>query len=921
MSVSKKIYLPIIISIVISIALIFSISYLNINSIKQDVIDSTVKNLKNIFFEKFEEKKRIGKAGAITIANDSVIKKALKEYDRTLAYKELKNLDTAFKKYTVYKHVKIHLHTKNLHSFIRVWKPEEYGDYLGNFRKSLVWVKKHKTPISTIEVGKSGLLLRGISPVILNNEYVGSVEFIQGLNSISNELRKRGVFVLVLMDEKYLNTAVFIKSNHKIGNYVISLNKDSYSKEFLREIKPEHLNKEKFFTDSYFIIKLPLYDFSKQKVGYALIGEKRDVINSVVNKSKAALVNQMLVILIIGMIMIFAFTKIISLTILKPLNKIKTGLKSFFEFLSDPDKKVEPIDIGSNDEFGEIASFINEGIHVSSNLHHELIELMQIIDDSVLILEFDEKMKIIGATDAFCNTSGYTKEEILEKFLCEIIAEYQRCKDVKRSIIDSEEFRGELRLLKKSSEEFIVYIMISKQKRNNKYVAIMYDITDKKKYQELSRHLEETVEKRTQEIQSLHIKTQQSIRFAALIQKSLLPENEQFEEFFDDHFIIWKPKDIVGGDIYLFEILNTKTESVLFVADCTGHGVPGAFLTMIVKSLQREVTSKIYENKELVISPAYILEYFNTTFSKLFKNDVRSGFDAGVFYYNKKDQIIQYAGANISLFYIEKDIVREIRGNKVSIGGRKKEVKFDEFSMEVSKGMRFYISTDGYFDQLGGSKGLPFGKKNFKKGLLLSNRFDMSEQKEYLERILEDYKNVSGYEQNDDITLIGVQIGDQIDYEEILYYEGVLTQSIITHIISILEDKIQNLKKLPKVSTVVIEMTQNMMLYAKNTDFKVQNNTAGEIKVYRIDGNYIIESKNLITKKDKEKIEKTLREITKLTKQQIKQKYRELRRSGEGTHRRGGGIGFYEIAKVVEKFEYEFREIKNNIYFKIKVVL
>jgi hypothetical protein len=177
-------------------------------------------------------------------------------------------------------------------------------------------------------------------------------------------------------------------------------------------------------------------------------------------------------------------------------------------------------------------------------------------------------------------------------------------------------------------------------------------------------------------------------------------------------------------------------------------------------------------------------------------------------------------------------------------------------------------------------------------------------------------------DRNDDMTVIGFEIGKQSDYkeilkEEIVKYEGVMTQNVIATAMDNIESKITNIGLMGTVSTITIEYCQNMMNYSKNEDIgSRQIVPAGYIEVQYINNEYYeIISKNIISKDDKEKIEPKLIEIKSLDKAGIKKRYRELRRSGENTHGKGGGIGMYEIAKVSDEIIYQFEAINEDKYY------
>jgi len=283
--------------------------------------------------------------------------------------------------------------------------------------------------------------------------------------------------------------------------------------------------------------------------------------------------------------------------------------------------------------------------------------------------------------------------------------------------------------------------------------AIFTDITE---MEHTKRNLEE-----------IHKNTRDSIDYASLIQRSLIPKTSMFEHFFKDYFIHWSPKDTVGGDIYLFETLRHEDEALLLYIDCTGHGVPGAFATMIVKAIEREVVSKIKKDDTMDVSAAWIMKYFNRTMKVLLMQEQDStisntGFDGGIIYYNKKSKILKFSGAQISLFYV--DVAGEyhiLKGNRYSVGYTQCDVNYDykETILQVESGMKFYCTTDGYIDQNGGEKDFPFGKKNVGKLIQQNHTKTMQEQKNIFIQTMKKYESmVEDNERNDDMTVIGFEI-------------------------------------------------------------------------------------------------------------------------------------------------------------------
>jgi len=441
------------------------------------------------------------------------------------------------------------------------------------------------------------------------------------------------------------------------------------------------------------------------------------------------------------------------------------------------------------------------------------------------------------------------------------------------------------------------------------------------------------LEEAKQQVEAIHKHTRESIEYASLIQGALIPQHGAMEPFFKDHFVTWTPKDTVGGDIWLFNKLRHKDECLLFFIDCTGHGVPGAFVTMIVKSIEREIVSNIKKHPEFDISPAIIMGYFNKTMKKLLRQEnedslSNAGWDGGIIYYNRRTQILKFAGAETPLFYIdENNQLQTIKGNRYSVGYKKCDpnYQYKETIINVQEGMKFFCTTDGYLDQNGGPKDFPFGKKRFSNIIQEYHNEPMAElQTIFQMKMMEWESMIPNNDRNDDITVIGFTIDSKSEFiedtkEEIVKYDGVMTQNVIATAIDNIEAKISNVGIMGTISTITIEYCQNMMNYSKGIRATDSNDTivpAGSIEVQYLNEEYYeIMATNIISKDDKEKIEPKLEEIKQLDKAGIKKRYKELRRSGENTHGKGGGIGLYEIAKVSNSIEYKFKAINEDKYY------
>ena len=271
---------------------------------------------------------------------------------------------------------------------------------------------------------------------------------------------------------------------------------------------------------------------------------------------------------------------------------------------------------------------------------------------------------------------------------------------------------------------------------------------------ELNETLEEKVKLRTKELLEIYKKVEDNIEYASIIQNSVLPTDEEFSECFYDFFTIWKPKDVVGGDIYLFHKISEE-KYLLLMVDCTGHGVSGAFVTMLVKAIKEQL---VIELKEKSFSTSDILNYFNRSLKNLLKQEninLNLGIDAGVIMIDKSKDLLVYSGANINLYYKNENNMNYLKADRESIGYKqsKDDYNYKEYRLSLSENKFFYISTDGFIDQNGGEKGFPLGRRNFINLLKQISILPIAKQEKQLLKELNIYKKDE--EQNDDIALIG----------------------------------------------------------------------------------------------------------------------------------------------------------------------
>lgn len=246
----------------------------------------------------------------------------------------------------------------------------------------------------------------------------------------------------------------------------------------------------------------------------------------------------------------------------------------------------------------------------------------------------------------------------------------------------------------------------------------------------------------------------QSIRYASLIQTSLLPQESYFKKLIPKGFIFYRPRDIVSGDFYW---LAEKDGKIYFaVADCTGHGVPGALMSILGISFLNEILTR-YEsfraNRMLNLLREMVMKALHQTGDK---TQAMDGMDIAICIYDARERSLQYAGANNPLYIVRKDVVIEYKPDRMPIGiSGEEEKSFKNHFIKLQKSDWLYLFSDGYVDQFGGNSGKKFKYDPFKELLLEISGFHARKQNEILESTLE--KWMGAYQQVDDILVMGVR--------------------------------------------------------------------------------------------------------------------------------------------------------------------
>ena len=264
------------------------------------------------------------------------------------------------------------------------------------------------------------------------------------------------------------------------------------------------------------------------------------------------------------------------------------------------------------------------------------------------------------------------------------------------------------------------------------------------------------IEEKNQLVVTQHKDIKDSIKYAKRIQGAILPPKRVWYNILPNSFVLYQPKDILSGDFYW--IAETEEYKFIAAADCTGHGVPGALISIVnYNLLNRAVLEKHITNPGEILDAVNI--WLTESLHQTIENStIKDGMDISLISINKKTNEIKFSGANNPLFVYSETGVKEYKGDKFPVGSFIEEqvVSFKTISVEVNKGDMLYLFSDGYADQFGGEKGKKFKIKNLREEFKEAQKIPVKEQKKYLHKRFTEWKG--DLEQVDDVMIIGIEL-------------------------------------------------------------------------------------------------------------------------------------------------------------------
>jgi len=257
-------------------------------------------------------------------------------------------------------------------------------------------------------------------------------------------------------------------------------------------------------------------------------------------------------------------------------------------------------------------------------------------------------------------------------------------------------------------------------------------------------------QKRTIELKNININD--SINYALKIQSAILPSNGEFSQLFDDFFILYRPKDIVSGDFYWMEQIGD--EVYVAVADCTGHGVPGAMVSVICSNALNRVVKEMQKRETGVILD-HVTDVVTEHFSKG-DHKMHDGMDIAFCRINLKTLWLEYSGANNPVYIVSDSDLQQLPSSRQPIGDYPNRKQFESRELQLKSGDQVYLFSDGYADQFGGPAGKKFRSQKFRELIRSAASLPMSAQRELLETRFNEWRD--DLDQVDDVCVLGIRV-------------------------------------------------------------------------------------------------------------------------------------------------------------------
>ncbi|PWJ38601.1 PP2C family protein-serine/threonine phosphatase [Sediminitomix flava] len=297
----------------------------------------------------------------------------------------------------------------------------------------------------------------------------------------------------------------------------------------------------------------------------------------------------------------------------------------------------------------------------------------------------------------------------------------------------------------------LIYVLYTYQKWNVDAQNSLKDLTDEilTQNEELNQQKEE-ISSQNEHLANFQKLMYSSLNYGRKIQTSVFNYTKELKSVFKDSFVYQRPRNIVSGDFYWFQSIDDK--HILVVTDCTGHGVPSAFLTLLASSYLKKII-----DEQQITDPSLILQQMNRLILDEFNEERNEGMDMGIAVFDLKKEKLVYSGAKVPLYQVRDGNIQEIKGSVYPIGdARQLDKKYETINIDLRTEDTYYLASDGFQDQFGGDKDRKFMKKKFRELLHSYEGMSMNVQRRRLEQTYNSWKGSQS--QTDDIIVVGVKI-------------------------------------------------------------------------------------------------------------------------------------------------------------------
>jgi len=370
LSISKKVHIPLIVSVLLGILIVIATSIVSIKNLETSTYEKEVKMLKVDLDNQIRSKYNVWLTNAMQLARNRAIVDAVVANDKATLKKIIAGIGKLYRENTPFKKVSVLIVSPSLKTIFKSWKPNDYGDsYAGS--KAFQKVLKTKKPLITFEESKRGLRLKSVFPMFFNNDFIGILSFDGGINNFGGVLKKSHIDFLYFLDKKYASLfkkAKYIKEGHPLSS------SKHIDKDFLNYVMSKKFSLQKAITSKYLIDKsyfakaFPLKNFKNETIGYALMGIKSDLVRAAAKSVGNMVISQVVIITVIDIFIVLLIMFILNRAIIKPIKNLDAIAKELAQGDADLSKRIES---DSNDEIGNAINSFNKFIEKVENIAKE----------------------------------------------------------------------------------------------------------------------------------------------------------------------------------------------------------------------------------------------------------------------------------------------------------------------------------------------------------------------------------------------------------------------------------------------------------------------------------------------------------------------------------------------------------------------